>query len=241
MSNSLLAAKTIPETFAAVGLFIKLSFTLVIKAPVDGTGWVLVNIGRSIGALITNVKLSLINNPTAANVFGVVFAANSVPVDCQLSVRVSLRVSLIINGDPHTPVLKFDPIDEGVVAQFIPNEKEAKNQIEVTWGVGADVAPIYDIDFIYQRKIKLWSADDKSFMVEEAVALEFHPLRDMIKQSSSKELEYHISGITGKILLEVIKYFRSRVHRDSYSTCFTDGYFEQHDLVTLFNLIQDFE
>ncbi|KAK1381877.1 hypothetical protein POM88_019612 [Heracleum sosnowskyi] len=242
----------------------------VLFQSVDGTGWVVVNIGRSTGALITNVKLSLINNPTAANVSGVVFAANSeldipdcrsvlflknpgneikvgpdgviplsksfvgVPVDCQLSVR----VSLIINGDPHTSVLKFDPIDEGVVAEFIPNEKEAKIQIEVTWGVGADVAPIYDIDFIYQRKIKLWSADDKSFMVEEAVALEFHPLRDMIKQSSSKELEYCISGITGKILLEVIKYFRSRVDRHSYSTCFTDGYFQQHDLVTLFNLIQ---
>ncbi|KAK1381779.1 hypothetical protein POM88_019514 [Heracleum sosnowskyi] len=236
---------------------------------VDGTRWVVVNIGRFTGALITNVKLSLINNPTAANVSGVVCASSSeldvpdcanvlflknpgdeikvgpdgviplsksfvgVPLDCQLSVR----VSLIINGDPHTSLLKFDPIDEGVVAEFIPNKKEAKIQIEVTWGVEADEAPIYDIDLVFQRKIKLWSADDQLFMVDEAVALEFQRLRDTIKQSSSKEPEYCISGITGKILLEVIEYFRSRVRR-TFSTCFTVRYFGRHDLVTLFNLIQ---
>lgn len=241
----------------------------VLFQSVDGTGWVLVNIGRSTGALITNVKLSLINNPTAANVSGVVFAANSeldlpdcasvlflknpgneikvgpdgviplsksfvaVPLNCQLSVRVFLK----INGDSYTSVLKFDPIDEGVVAEFISNKKEAKIKIEVTWGVGADVAPIYDIDFIFQRKIKLWSADDISFMVEEAVALEFHPLRDMVKKCSDKEPQYFISGITGEILLEVIEYFRSPVRR-SLSTRFPCRYFGKYDLVTLFNLIQ---
>ncbi|KAK1381874.1 hypothetical protein POM88_019609 [Heracleum sosnowskyi] len=203
----------------------------VLFQSVDGTGWVLVNIGRFTSASVINVKFNLINNPTDANVSGVVFAANSeldlpscasvlflknpgdeiqvgpdgviplskafvgVPLDCQLS----LRVHLIINGQPYINMLRFNPIEEGVVEEFIPNKKEAKVHIQVTWGVEANEAPIYEIDFICQRKIKFWSSDDESFMVEEAVALELLKLRDLIKHSP---------------------------------------YFGQHDLVTLFNLIQ---
>lgn len=241
----------------------------VLFQSVDGTGGVLVNIGRFSNASITNVKVKVINNSTAANVRGLVFAANSeldladcanvpflknpgdeiilgpdgviplsksfvgVPVDCQLSVK----VYLIVNGNLLTSILNFDPIEQGVVEKFIPNEKEAKIQIEVTWGVKVEEAPIYEIDFIRQRMIKFWSADGQSFMVEEAVALEFHPLRDLIKEIPVGEFQYRFVGITSKILLEVIKYFRSRVCR-SFSTCYDVRFFIQHDLVTLFNLIQ---
>ncbi|KAK1381878.1 hypothetical protein POM88_019613 [Heracleum sosnowskyi] len=123
----------------------------VIFPSVDGTRWVLVNIGRFTSASVINVKFNLINNLTDANVSGVVFAANSeldlpscasvlflknpedeiqvgpdgviplsksfvgVPLDCQLS----LRVHLIINGQPYINMLRFNPIEEGVVEEFI--------------------------------------------------------------------------------------------------------------------------